>query len=263
MARFTELGFPTLHDEDWRFTNVAPLAKLPFNPLFKAASDGVSPDAVAAFTFGALDASRLVFVNGHFAPDLSSPGTPPAGVLIKNLAAALEADASLVEKHLARYTLGEANPFTALNTAFFQDGGFVYVPSGQQVERPVHFLFIATANQPGATAQPRNLIVAEQGSRVTVLESYVQMVDSSYFTNAVTEMVVGEGAAVEHCKFQDEGRRAFHLAAIHAHLGRNCNLVSHSIATGAKLSRNHIRTKLAGEGVECVLNGLYLTNGEQ
>src|SRR5581483_2097206 len=104
---------------------------------------------------------------------------------------------------------------------------------------------------------------AEKGSQATVLESYVGTVRSAYFTNAVTELVLGEGAVIEHAKFQDENRAAFHIAAIHADLGRGCNLRAHSIATGAKLSRNNIRTSLAGEGVECVLNGLYVTHGDQ
>src|SRR5207247_2310031 len=101
------------------------------------------------------------------------------------------------------------------------------------------------------------------GSQVTILESYVSAVDAPHFTNAVTELVAGDGAVVEHCKFQDEALSAFHIAAIHAHLSRNCNLISHSIATGARLSRNNIRTALAGEGVECILNGLYLTRSDQ
>jgi Fe-S cluster assembly protein SufD len=132
-----------------------------------------------------------------------------------------------------------------------------------RVEVPVHLLFISTAKEAGATAHPRNLIIAEKGSQVTVLESCVSLPEASYFTNAVTELVLGEGAAVEHVKFQDESRNAYHMAAIHAHLGRSSNFISHSIATGARLSRNNIHTTLAGEGVECVLNGLYLTRGDQ
>ena len=154
-------------------------------------------------------------------------------------------------------------PFAALNAAFFQDGGFVYVPAGKRVEAPIHLLFISTAKEAGATSHPRNLILAEKGSQVTVLESYVSTGEAAYFTNAVTELVLGEGAVVEHCKFQDESRSAFHMAAVHAQLGRGCNFISHSIATGARLSRNNIRTALAGEGVECILNGLYLTRGDQ
>jgi len=263
MARFAEVGFPTLKDEDWRFTNVAPITRLPFQPAFEPTRHGLAAEAVSKLTFAKLATHRLVFVNGHYAADLSTPGQPPAGVTIKNLAAALVEDSALVEKHLARLTAGEPNPFAALNVAFFQDGGFIHVPKGLAVEKPVHLLFLSTAKEAGASSHPRNLVIVEDNGRATVLETYVSLASAAAFTNAVTELVLGEGAVVEHLKFQDESASAFHVAAIHAQLGRSCNLISHSVATGAKLSRNNIRTALAGEGVECVLNGLYLTRGDQ
>ncbi len=263
IARFAESGFPTVQDEDWRFTNIAALAKLPFRPVFQLSRDGLTRERLGEFIFGGLPASRLVFVDGHFAADLSSVGTPPQGVTIKSLAEALNEDSALVEKHLGRQSTGETDAFMALNTAFFQDGAFVHLAAGKRLETPVHLLFISTAKETGATTHPRNLVVAEKGSQATVLESYASLANGAYFTNAVTELVLEEGAVVEHCKFQDESRNAFHMAAILARLGRSGNLLSHSIACGAKLSRNNIRTALAGEGVECVLNGLYLTRGDQ
>jgi Fe-S cluster assembly protein SufD len=263
IARFAELGFPTLQHEDWRFTNVAPIAKLPFKPVLQPSPDGLTPEAIAQFTFGSVAANRLVFIDGHYAADLSSIGPQPSGVMVSSLAAALAGDAELIKVYLAQHPEGDGNAFAALNAAFFQDGGFVYVPAGKQVEQPVHLLFISTAKETGAATHPRNLILAEKASQVTVLESYVNLGEASYFTNAMTELVLGENATVEHVKFQDESRNAFHLAAVNAYLARSSNFISHSIATGARLSRNSIRTALAGEGVECVLNGLYLTRGDQ
>lgn len=263
LARFAELGFPTLKQEDWRFTNVAPIAKLPFKPVLAPVRNGLTATDIGKLTLGSLPAVRLVFVNGLHVAELSTPGQLQSGVTVQNLARALTSDSGLLQKHLAHYARTEDNAFTALNTAFFQDGAFVHVPPGITVEAPIHLVFVATTNQTGATIHPRNLIIAEKESRLTVLESYTSIADAAYFTNAVTELVVGEGAAVEHCKFQDESLSGFHIAAIQAHLGRSSNFISHSIATGARLSRNNIRTNLAGEGLECVLNGLYLTKADQ
>lgn len=261
ISRFAELGFPTLDDEDWRFTNVAPIARLPFRP---ALSPGhLEAAALERFSFGNIPSSRLVFVDGHFSRELSSVLPQPEGVKISSLAAALQNDSAIIEKHLARYTQGQDNSFSALNTAFFQDGAFIHVPAGKAVSGPVHLLFVSTAPEAGATILPRNLIIAEKSSQLTVIESFVATTNGVYVTNAVDELVIGENASVEHCKFQDESLQAFHVAAIHAHLGRNCNFIAHSIATGARLSRNNIRTSLAAEGVECVLNGLYLTRDDQ
>ena len=263
IARFAELGFPTLKQEDWRFTNVAPIAKLPFRPVFRLAGGGPTRATIAELTFGRLATSRLVFVNGHYAPELSAPGPQPQGVVVSSLAAALVDNPELVKRHWGQCAQGEENAFAALNAAFFQDGGFIYLPAGRRAEAPIHLLFISTTKESGTTSHPRNLIVAEKGSQATVLESYVSTQDASYFTNAVTELVLGEETMIEHCKFQDESRIAYHIAAMHARLGWGCNLISHSIATGARLSRNTIRTALAGERVECILNGLYLTHGDQ
>src|SRR5262249_14858010 len=161
---------------------------------------------------------RLVFVNGLFAAELSSVPSPN-GAVISSLAGALKSHTGIVEKYLGRYATDNENSFAALNTAFFQDGGFVYVPAGKVIEKPIHLLYLSTAKDNGTTSHPRNLIVAEKGSHVTVLETYASTAEASYLTNAVTELIAGEDAVVEHCKFQDESAAAFHIAAIHAHMG--------------------------------------------
>ncbi len=263
MDRFAELGFPTLSDEDWRFTNVAGIAKLPFRPVLAPAACQLTRETIETFTFGRLPAHRLVFVDGHHAPLLSDFGTVPNGVEISSLAAALCTDSEPLRQHLARHASTERQAFTALNTAFFQDGAFIRIPDRVTIETPIHLLFIATGKTSGATLQPRILVLAGKHSQATILESYVSLADAGYFTNAVTELILEDAAIIEHCKFQDESLNASHIAAVHAHLGRAANLAYHSVATGAHLSRNNIRTVLAGEGVECVLNGLYLTKGNQ
>ncbi len=142
MARFAEFGFPTVHQEDWRFTNVAPIAKLPFKPVFSAAPDGVNSETVSRSTFGRMPGNRLVFIDGHFMASLSSLAEQPKGGTISSLAEALSKQPALVEKHLGQYAQQENQPFTALNTAFFQDGAFIHVPAGQKAEAPIHLLFL-------------------------------------------------------------------------------------------------------------------------
>lgn len=263
ISRFAELGFPSTKDEDWRFTNVAPVARLPFRPVFELREDGFEVEDLQGLICGKLEAIRLVFLNGHFAPTLSSPGASQSGVIITNVAAALREQPGILEQHLGRYAQADTNPFTSLNTAFFQDGGFIYLEKGKILEHPVHLVFLSTAKEPGATANPRNLIVAGQESRATVLETYLSLTETPSLTNPVTEISIGDGAALEHIKYQDEASNAFHLAGMYARLGRNTDVILHSVATGAKLSRNSIHAQLAGEGLECVLNGLYLTRGDQ
>ncbi len=262
-ACFDELGFPTPQHENWRFTNVAAIAKMTLAPVFKPAHHGITEEALNHFPFAAHAGSKLVFVNGHYAPELSSIASLPEGVKVMSLAAALTTEPALVERHLYRHVDMRDNAFAALNTAFFQDGAFIHVPANQAVAEPIHLLFVATAKDDGTTAHPRNLIVAEDNSQITVIESYVSLCDTTYFTNTVTTLVAGDNAVVEHLKFQDENQQSFHIATLATHFGRASNVVTHSIALGAKLSRTNIYAMLAGEGLECVLNGLYLTRGEQ
>ncbi|HSH95026.1 MAG TPA: Fe-S cluster assembly protein SufD, partial [Roseimicrobium sp.] len=217
----------------------------------------------SALLFAHLKGVHLVFMNGRFDAKLSCIGTLPAGVQISSLADAISKGSPVVEKHLGHYVQLQDNALAALNTAFFLDGGFIHVPANVSVPEPVRMLFISKGLTSGATVQPRNLIIAEAGAALTVIEQYVSLDDSAYCTNAVTELVSGDNTNVEHIKLQDEPLQAYHLATLHGHFGRTSNVSAHSIALGSRLSRNTIRTKLAGAGLECILNGLYLTRGEQ
>ena len=263
IARFAELGFPTLQDEDWRFTNVAPLARLPLQPAAEPVNDAAAKAALEKYLFAQLPGARLVFVNGKYSMALSSVHGLTVGVRVSNLTAALVADSEFIKRQFSLYALANNNAFAALNQAFFADGGFVQVPAGVSVAEPIQFIFIATAKQDGETIQPRNLIVAGANSRATVIESYISSDNVAYFTNTITEIAAGDNAVLEHVKFQDEDDAAFHLATIAAQLGRASNVSIHSFALGAKLSRTSIRAKLAGEGLACILNGLYLPRDEQ
>jgi Fe-S cluster assembly protein SufD len=263
IASFAEQGFPTLQDEDWRFTNVAPIAKLPFHLAGEIAVNGTETAALEESVFARLPGHRLVFVNGFFSAKLSSIKPVAAGVRIENLSTALSKDSGFIEKHLGKYAHTADNTFAALNQAFFADGAFIFVPAGVEMAELVQIIYISSAKQSGETILPRNLVIAEANSKLTVVESYISTGNVAYFTNAVTEILAGDNANVEHVKLQDEAAEAFHIATIAGEFGLASNVTVHSFALGAKLSRTNIRTRLAGEGLECILNGLYLTRGEQ
>ena len=263
ITRFAAAGFPTLNDEDWRFTNVAPIAKLNFQLAAPVAVNGAESQALADSVFAALPGHRLVFVNGFFSAKLSRILPVADGVRIESLAAALAGDATTLAAHLGKYAADAKNSFAALNQALFTDGAFICVPAGVAVPEPVQLIYISSARENGEVILPRNLIIAEANTKLTVVESYISTGTAAYFTNAVTEILAGEQAVVEHVKVQDEAPQAFHMATIAGEFGRASRVSVHSFALGAKISRNNIRTHLAGEGLECVLNGLYLTKNDQ
>jgi Fe-S cluster assembly protein SufD len=260
-THFTELGFPTTKHEEWLFTNVDPIAKLPFKPSLEPVSKKISESELHPFILRDTKCDRLVFVDGHLDKELSSLSNT-SEIKLGGLREALEKNAKL-EKYLSKYAKADENAFAALNLAFFSDGGFLWVPKHVVLEEPVHFLFLSTGQEDGRFVQPRNLIILENNSRAKVIESYVSLKDASYVTNVVTEIILEEGADLEHCKLQGESDVAFHVATIHAHQERTSKLLSHSISTGARLARNDLYFRLEGEGIESILNGLYLAADSQ
>ncbi len=259
LARFESLGFPTTRQEAWRKTNVKRIARGSFARTTSA--EGISALRLAPFSMP--DCVELVFVNGAFSPALSRLGTLPEGVFAGSLAAAIELHPALIDTHLGRYAPIDEHPFAALNTAFVQDGAFVYVPARVRVETPIHLLFLGTASDAPVVSYPRNLFVGETSSEVTIIETYAGFGGEVYFTCPVTEIVAEPDAVIDHYKIQQESIDAFHMAMQQSHQARSSNLFSHSISHGGALVRNDIRAMLDGEGIECTLNGLYLGRGTQ
>ena len=260
--RFQALGFPTTKNEDWHFTSVAPIVEAAYPPL-AAPGGNVQAGDLAAFTFGATDWPTIVFVNGVFAPALSSLEALPDGVKVYDMATAFRTGDPLVERHLSKLAEYELNTFTALNSAFLSDGAVVRIAKEFEVDRPIHILFVSDAIAAKTQSNPRTLIVAERNSKATVIESYVATGEASYFTNAVTEVLLEDGANLSHLKIQRESPRAFHVGTIEAEQKRDSHYQSFSFSTGAALSRTNIYTTLDGEGSGATLNGLYMPDGEQ
>ena len=257
IRRFAELGFPTTHEEEWRFTNVAPIARTQFAPAGPVPVTAAELDRLAY-----PGACRLVFINGRFAPKLSSRGGLPAGVEAGSLAEALRANPDAVRAHLGRHAEFANHAFVALNTAFLADGACVRVPKGTVVEEPIHLVFVAAGAGAPAVSHPRSLVTIGPNAQATLAETYVGLEGAATFTNAVTEIVTGENAVVDHYKLQLERVEAFHVATMQLAQGRNVNFASHSISLGGALARNDVNAVLS-EGCECTLNGLYVVTGRQ
>jgi Fe-S cluster assembly protein SufD len=261
LDRFASLGFPTPADENWKYTDVAAIART----AFRLAAGRPAPSAAlrAAVDAAALpDARRLVFLDGIHAPELTSRSSGPLNLRVDSLATALQREPALVLPHLGRIADFSTHAFTALNTAFVRDGAFVRIPPGTALEQPVQLLFVSSGGD-SQISHPRVLILAEESAEATVIETYVGADGAPYFTNAVTEVLVGANAAVRHVRLQHDGDRAFHVAAVHARQAADSRLRSHAISVGAALSRCDIQTLFAEPGAECSLDGLYLAAGSQ
>ena len=257
MERFSELGFPSVKDEEWKYTNVAPIARMSLQP--GAASANLE---LANFEVPEAKESQLVFVNGKLQRDQSSVTGLPDGVTAIDLVEACGSErGAMVREHLARSADYVSSGFTALNTGFISDGVFIHIPRNVEVNQPIHLLFISDGAQP--VTFPRVLLVAEENSSATIIESYLGASGAEYFTNAVVEVVLKDGARLEHYKVQREGADAFHVATTVADLGSNASYNTTALNLGAKLSRHDVRTIMDHEGAECWVDGLYLVTGNQ
>jgi len=267
IERFQTLGFPTTKHEEWRFTNVAPIAKQAWKPAAPGAEGcedcarAIRADLAAHF-FGDWPGARVTLVNGRVSRALSSAGGLPAGVFVGGLADALRDRPALVEPHLARHARFDDHGLVALNTAFIEDGAFVHVPRGTVVERPIVIVHATFAPEP-TVVQPRTLIVAEERSDVHVVELHCAPAGQVYFANAVTEIVQASDAIVEHVKLEAESVAAYHVASIHARCERASNFANRNVSYGGGLVRNDITAVFAGEGCDYQLDGLYILSDRQ
>lgn len=266
--RFAELGFPTTHHEEWKYTNVAPIAKANFEPAVARDDRSLAIDdaELSGFVYEEARRSRLVFVNGFYRPELSSLEALPEGLVALDLAEVLASDISgdVVREQLARSASYEENAFAALNTAFFAGGAFLRIPQGVRAEAPIHLLFLGDGRATSTASFPRTLVIAERDSSATFIESYASIGEGRpLLTSAVTEIVLAEGARLEHYKVQRESADAFHLATTAISMKRSSSYNSTTVTLGAQLSRHEINVALDGRGAEAWIDGLYIVGDGQ
>ncbi|HVR70912.1 MAG TPA: Fe-S cluster assembly protein SufD [Vicinamibacteria bacterium] len=264
LERFQAAGFPNTWQEDWRFTNVAPIARTPFCSPPERGVRRVSREDVAALMFGQGEGEgpRIVFVDGRHAPELSS-SRDTEGLEVRSLREVIAHEPQRLQALLGRDTPA-GGPFPALNTALFDDGAFVHARPGTVVAVPVQVVFLSTGGEGEPTASyPRTVVVAGRASQLTLVESYGGPEGARYLTNAVTDVVAEDGAVVDHYKVQRESTSAYHVGSMTVRQGRRASFSSHSIALGAALARSDVDQAFTGEGGECVLNGLFMGSGGQ
>ena len=260
--RFEQLGFPTVHEEEWKYTNLAALAKESFQPV--VAREEATISDVARFAYPETKNAHLVVVNGFGREDLSTRTGLDEIVAIDLLSAVADARYNkIARKYLARNANYHDNGVKALNTAFFQSGVFLWIPKNVKLETPLQITFVSDSSLTKSASFPRLLIVAEENSSATLVESFVSSGDGSHFTNAIAEIVLKDGARFEHYRLQNENRNVYHVATTAAELGRASSYDVTSINFGAQLARHDISVVMDHEGAECWVDGLYVAGANQ
>ncbi len=259
---FKTLGFPTTRHEDWHYTSVSSIASAQYAPAIERGVGTLDAAALAPYTFGG-SWPLVVFLNGRFAPALSQLDALPAGIRVMDLATASAQEPELLGRFLGTAAPADRDGFTALNAAFAGEGTVIHVAKEMVIEHPVHVLHVMDAHGANLMSHPRHVMVVERHAKASVVESYVALADVPYFTNAVVEAFVEDGATLNVVRIQRESRLAQHIGTVEARQGRDSHFLTFTFQTGAALSRSNVYTVLGGEGCGCTINGLYMLDGEQ
>jgi Fe-S cluster assembly protein SufD len=258
-----DTGFPTTREEEWRFTDIKPLLSNNFTLVQPKSETKLTRADIDHLLFKDWKGPQLVFVDGYYRHELSSPEIKQKGIVLNSLGNMMKIDEKALLDTFAGYEVFSENAFSALNTAFINDGMVLKIEKNVVADQPIHFLYIATENEQAQFLNPRNLVHVAENSQAEIVESHYGLTENQYFNNAVTEIRLEENAYLKHIRVQNESTSAFHMCSVFVDQKANSHYFSTSISFGGKITRNNIYTRLLGEGVETILNGLYMGHGSQ
>ncbi len=253
-----ELALPTPRNEEWRFTDLAPLRQIKFagsqrqRLLVNPEAEGFKPLILPEV------AVRLVFMNGGYSPELSAIANLPSGLSVSNLSGQSGAIANYLDQQP-----GAEEVFTTLNTASFTDAAVIWVQRNQELQSPVHLLFISSPGASPCLVSPRCLVVAEPSSSLTLIEEYVTLGVGTDLTNAVTEIWLQDNAQVNHSRIQRQSEADFHVGKTIVSQGRDSRYTCHAVSLGGRISRHNLEVHSTGQQTDTTLNGLTVAAGEQ
>jgi len=260
---FRDLGFPTTKHEEWRYTNISPLISYDFEISEPYIPGILTNEDIKEYQFSGIENRCLVFVNGHFASELSNTEGINENIEILSLKQMMEKNPDLILSHFGKYASIDDQSFISLNTAFLQDGTFINIPDDVCLEKPIHLLYLSVPEEKPKVSFPRNLVIAGRSSEITFIETFAATKEGTYFTDTVSEIVLHENSKVERIKIQIESESAYHIAALQAVQERDSRFIDHNISFGGALTRNDINSEFIGENGFCELYGMYSGNQKQ
>lgn len=263
IGNFSEKGYPTTRDEEWKYTNIRAIADINFVPAAAIEDLQVDRNSLKINSFSDLACCQVTFVNGRYSSELSDTASAPNGVKIMSIRIALNNNDPDLIRYLDRFTDGSGDSFTALNTAFLWDGIFIYIPDGKILEKPLSIRYHGQTDTEPLLNMPRNLIVLGTNSQASLIETYSGTGDKPYLTNTVGEVILGENAGLEHIKLQVESENAYHISNVRISQQRDSRYTSNAFTFGGALIRNNISLTMEDQGVVSALNGLYVGTGNQ
>jgi len=262
LQRVRAKGAPNAKEEAWRYTGLKRLLEQPFVRSSEPPSALRKSDLEQVLVAG-LGPHRVVLVNGHFMPHLSDLDELPAGVRAGSLRTLLESDPDVPGKHLFRVAGEGAHVFSALNSAGLDDGFVLLLEQGTSLDHPIELLHLAVGTDKPWVAQPRHLVLVQEGARATFVERYASLGEPLYCTNSLLELALERDAVLDHYRVQTESRDAFHLTGLYLDQARGSRYRGVNLGLGGSWSRTDLVVRFSGPHARCDLKGLYLAGDTQ
>lgn len=254
LTHFSTHGFPSLRDENWKYTNVTPITKRNFKFAVPQTLKNITLPVISA------EHHRLTFVDGYFSAELSQLNAIPKGVVITNLAETLIKNPKLITTYLGQAN-NQNNAFNALNTCFIHDGAYIELPENTKLDKPIELLFIT--NEEASFSSPRNLIVVKENSHAIIIENHININYNSHFTNTTTEIFLDDYARIEHYNLLQENNQSLYVGNLNVQQQANSYFHAFNLTLGSALARCDTHVSLNAEHAECFLTGLYLAKDKQ
>lgn len=259
-----DTDFPSIKEEDWRFTNISPILEQNYIPAINLGKKNYSltKESIKQYLLGGFDFYLVTFVNGIFAEDLSDLNYLPNGVSVDSLSSLLKKDPENINGKISKFLKAE-NAFNLLNRAYSTDGAVIIVKDGVVVEKPIQVLYITGDNENPVLSVPHNMIIAGKNSQVSVIGIFASLEGNTHFTNSITEVFADESSIVDLYKIQNENDNSYHYEKVEAYQLKKSIFNHYNFTFGARIVRNDINSTLDDENIETHYYGLYLANGKQ
>lgn len=259
ITHLRKVGLPTSKSEEYRFTPITKTLQKNFVWDNKATESSLS--SIQEFLIEGIEANVLVFINGSYSKSVSKIISPIKEIKIKSLSEAFETDKEALNAHFNKLVRSDADPFAALNTAFWQDGIFLHVPEEAIVEKPVLILHINDATQRQVVAHTRLLIVIEKNAQLSIIEKFDSIGAQPVFHTFTEEISVAENAQLEYCKVQNDAGRSIQVANTNIHQSNSSKVNTFTLTMNGEIARNNFTITIDGEHCESHFHGIYLLNG--
>ncbi|GAA4273300.1 Fe-S cluster assembly protein SufD [Aquimarina gracilis] len=257
---FEEKGFPSKKEEAWKYTSLNTILKHDYS-VFPKEENALEFKDVKKYFLHDLDTYKIVFIDGRYSSHLSETTHDKIDVCLMSSALTKDKYKPVIENYFNK--IAHKDGLSSLNTAFSQEGAYIYIPKNKLADKPIQIIHFSTGKESSQLLQPRNLIVVEENSHVQIIERHQSLTENPVLTNSVTEIFADKRAVVDYYKIQNDNQNASLIDNTYIDQQAQSLASVHTFAFGGNLTRNNLNFFQKGQGIDSVLNGITIIEGKQ